>query len=95
MRRTNSRIRSVSPKRQKQMDEYRVVRLEFLMSHKVCQVEACNNKATDIHHMRGRTGERLLDKSDFLAVCRSCHTYIEEHPAWAKAKGYSRSRLEI
>ena len=78
-----------------QLSEYQKTRVEYLVEHKVCEVAGCNSPSVDIHHMRGRSGERLNDKSDFLATCRSCHVYIEEHPAWAKAKGYSRSRLEI
>ena len=89
------RIKPVSEKRQRQLDEYKLVRIEYLTAHKKCEVKDCNNDATDIHHMRGRSGDRLNDTDEFLAICRECHGYIEEHPAWAKAKGYSRSRLGI
>lgn len=91
---TRNRIRKVSVKREAQLKEYReVVRPNFMLTHKECQVEDCNNAAVDVHHKRGRSGEQINKVEDFMAACRECHTYIEEHPAWAKAHDYSRSRL--
>jgi len=89
------RIKPISDKRQLQLDEYKTVRIEYLMEHPNCEVKDCTNKTTEIHHMRGRSGARLNDKEDFLGTCRECHVYIELHPDWAKAKGYSRSRLGL
>lgn len=92
---TRSRIKPVSDKRQAQLDEYKVIRPEYMKAHPVCMVEGCNKPSTDVHHKRGRSGVQLNKTEDFLAVCREDHNYIEEHPAWAKAKGYSVSRLSI
>ena len=52
----------------------------------------CTTHSTDVHHMKGRIGPLLTDTKFFLAVCRSCHTWIEEHPKEAKELGYSISR---
>jgi hypothetical protein len=41
-------------------------------------------KATQIHHVRKRFGERLNDNKWFLAVCSKCHTHIEHHLSWAR-----------
>lgn len=89
------RIKPISDKRQQQIDEYNVLRVEYVKTHRVCEAIDCKKPAGEIHHMRGRSGKQLLVVDDFMAVCRECHRYIEEHPDWAKAKGYSRSRLEL
>lgn len=94
MKRT--KIRRTSVKRQAQLDEYyETTRPEYLKEHPICEVEGCKNKATTIHHKKGRSGEMLLNKDFFLSACMPDHFYIEAHPDWAKAKGYSLSRLEI
>lgn len=87
------RIKRVSKKRASQEVEYRVVRLEYLNKHPICQVHNCGNKSEQVHHKKGRIGKLLTDKRYFLAVCDACHKYIELHPAWSKAHGYSESRL--
>lgn len=50
--------------------------------------------ATDVHHMRGR-GKYLLDESTWKALCRSCHSAVENHPEMAVKNGLSSSRLAI
>lgn len=87
------RINPVSAKRKVQLEEYKVQRIEYLRKHKKCEVNDCIEAATDVHHMRGRSGAQLNVEADFLATCRECHVYIEDHPDWARAKGYTRSRL--
>jgi len=65
--------------------------------NKVCQAKlfGCTHLSTDLHHIKGRVGDLLTDENNFLAVCRSCHTFIEENPKFAKEKGFSKSRLDI
>lgn len=46
----------------------------------------CLKSATQIHHMRGRTGGLLCDTRYWLAVCQDCHRYIEDHKKWARQK---------
>lgn len=67
-----------------------------MMANPMCQAKliGCSGEATDVHHKAGR-GENLLKISTWIAVCRSCHTYIETNPAEAKEMGLSMSRLEI
>lgn len=45
--------------------------------------------ASERHHMGGREGRLLLKKEWWLPVCRSCHSYIEEHSNWARQHGFS------
>lgn len=87
------RIAQVSKKQASKNREYLKVRLEFLNANQFCA--CCPSYATDVHHKKGREGTLLTDIRFFLPVCRRCHNYIEEHPEWAKRKGYSQDRLTI
>jgi len=73
---------------------YSVLREQFLKNHPYCKakVPGCSIIATDIHHKKGRVGKLFLDDSEFLAVCRMCHTWIENNPAEAKLLDFSKSR---
>ena len=42
----------------------------------------------EIHHKNKRTGARLLDESQWMAVSRAGHKWIEAHKSEARAKGY-------
>lgn len=74
-------------------------RAEVLAEHPCCQ--ACDvlfeernrpvQRATEVHHMAGRTGARLWE-GPFLAVCHRCHCWITEHPKEALALGLSLKR---
>jgi hypothetical protein len=88
-------IAPVSKKRQVAMDEYSKRRLAFLALHTSCQAKlvSCTGLATDVHHKAGRVGDDYLNMNKWLAVCRSCHTWIEQNPAEAKELGFSESRL--
>jgi 5-methylcytosine-specific restriction endonuclease McrA len=63
------------------------VREKFLGNNPVCQV--CGGKmASQVHHRRGRFGDRLNEVEFFLAVCFECHHRIHHNPSWAYAKDY-------
>lgn len=85
------RINKVSDKQKKRNAEYLKVRLEYLNENKLCEV--CGKPATDVHHKQSRLGDNLTDKSKFMAVCRPCHAYIEEHREWSYEKRYLIKRL--
>lgn len=87
-------IPKVSAKQLENLKKYRKVRDEF-MKNKLCEAKlnGCTGKATDLHHAKGKVGELLTDKRYFKALCRSCHSYIEVHPEFAKENGYSLNRL--
>lgn len=86
-------LKKVSPRQSKRLSEYKKAKEEYLFVNKICQVETCQNLAAEIHHKAGRIGALLWNKYYFLAVCRECHNKIELSPLWAKANGYSVSRL--
>lgn len=85
-----------SKKRAAQEREYSKLRKDFLLSSPTCQAKLpnrCTHHATDVHHMKGRIGPLLTDTKFFLAVCRSCHDWIETHPEEAKELGFSISKI--
>ena len=86
-------IRSRSIKRAKQEREYAKIRKAYLFCHPNCHVRGCFDRATEIHHMKGRIGDLLTNEEFFLPVCRAHHNYIESHPIEAKEHGYSLTRL--
>ncbi|WP_448596759.1 hypothetical protein [Thermoleptolyngbya sp.] len=81
-------MRPRSAKREKQYESYRLAREEYLKNHPNCQVRGCKRLACDIHHKAKRDGERLTDQKHWMAVCRECHAYIGNNPAWAYQQGY-------
>jgi hypothetical protein len=88
------KISPISQKMRSTLDEYGKKRLAFLIVHPICQAKlvGCTKDATDVHHKSGR-GENHNVISTWLAVCRSCHSWIELNPTEAKELGYSNDRL--
>jgi hypothetical protein len=88
-------IPPVSKKRQGEMDKYSKLREAFLFAKPQCEayLVGCTRTSTEVHHKAGRVGENYLKIGTWLAVCRNCHQWIEEHPEEAKELGFSESRL--
>ena len=88
-------IAPVSKKRQVAMDEYSKRRQLFFITNPICKAKlvGCTGPATDVHHKAGRVGENYLKISTWLALCRSCHRWVEDNPIEAKELGFSESRL--
>ena len=89
-----SPIKKISDKQLEHLSKYRNLRNEF-MKEKKCEAKlrGCTITATDIHHAMGRVGDLLIDVSNFVALCRNCHTFIELNPDFAKKNGFSKNRL--
>ena len=84
-----------SAKRAKQESLYSSKRKMFMLAHPMCQANIpglCTSNSTDIHHVKGRVGELLLDENYWMSVCRACHQWIETHPVEAKKLGYRVSK---
>ena len=60
---------------------------------KELKLKGCKRIATEIHHKASKIGKLYTDINNFLAVCRNCHTWIEENPKEAKELGFSKNRL--
>ena len=88
-------ISPVSKKRQGEMDTYSKLREAFLVVKPRCEAKlvGCTGISTDVHHKAGRVGDNYLKVGTWLAVCRSCHRFIEDNPEAAKELGLSESRL--
>ena len=88
-------ISPVSKKMQVTLDAYGKKRAAYLAICSTCQAGLvdCTGQATEIHHKAGKVGENYTKISNFLAVCRNCHRWIEENPNEAKELGLSESRL--
>lgn len=88
-----STISKVSPKRKKENREYTIKRLQFLSQPGNQRCPVTGQRATEVHHMKGRIGNLLLDTKFWLAVSRDGHKKIEENPDWAKENGFSLNRI--
>jgi hypothetical protein len=89
--------KQVSEKKSAQDRVYSVLRKEFLSQHPCCQAKlagcaGCQGQDLQVHHKKGR-GKYYLINTTWLAVCHSCHHYIEVHPEFAKAAGFSETRV--
>jgi uncharacterized Zn finger protein (UPF0148 family) len=85
-------IAKVSAKRAVENKEYARLRKEYLEAYPGCEVVECHQRATMIHHIKGRENDLLTDVNYFLAVCSHCHDRIHADTNWAKANGYSEMR---
>ena len=90
-------IPPVSKKRQGEMDTYGRLRDAFITAKPRCEakLQGCTGMSTDVHHKAGRVGGNYLKVGTWLAVCRSCHRWIEENPEAAKDLGLSDYRLNM
>ncbi len=66
--------------------------IEVLEERPIC--ECCwSNRSTDVHELLSRArGGDMLDKDNVAALCRDCHSYITQNPAWAEANGWALSK---
>lgn len=86
------RIRNRSLKRAAQERlYYGTTRPAFLAANKACHC-CCCRPATDIHHKKGRTGKLLNDTRFFVALCRKCHSRIEQDNEFAYTNRFKINR---
>lgn len=85
-------VRRNSIKRQAQVREYNKKRDAFLEANPICMAPGCSQPST-LHHAKGKIGDDLTNEEHFRNLCWPHHKYVEEHPEWAKERGYSISRL--
>lgn len=75
---TRAPLRQRSSKRAEQMAVYVPQRNAFLAANPQCQYpEGCGQRATQVHHRRGRRGLRLLNKTWWSASCDFHNEYAE------------------
>jgi hypothetical protein len=80
-------IRPISKERAAMLRKYYRLRRRYLEDHPWCEVFP-ELRATEIHHVRGRAGEMLLDVRYWMPVSRAGHRWIHEHPEEARERGW-------
>ncbi len=89
------RIPATSTKRAKQLAIYRKKRVAYLQAHPFCEawgiiwpsLAKYTPRATELHHLAGRIGDKLNDESLFMAISREAHNWVHANPAKARAIG--------
>ena len=66
----------------------------LLAERPIC--ERCGtNTSDDVHEVVSRAhGGSILDRRNLACLCRSCHTWLTEHPADAEREGFSAHSWE-
>lgn len=90
-----SKIKALGDNRAADYRIYIPRRDKYLDEHEECEIKlpGCTWKAIEIHHPAGKIGALLYDITNFIAGCRNCHNWCEEHPVQAKELNFSKSRL--
>ena len=53
------------------------------------RIDGCTMMPTDVHEIRTRArGGSIVQESNCLALCRSCHDFITREPAWSAENGF-------
>jgi hypothetical protein len=78
-----------SSKKEKLDALYTIIRKQWMKDHPMCQAKlpGCSLEAHDIHHKEGKVGELYLDTTNFVSICRNCHTWVHSNPKQAKELG--------
>ncbi len=68
---------------------YQRLRRRLLRERRKCeaQVVCRGGPSTEVHHLAGREGTRLIDERNLVVVCRECHEWIHSHPRAARREG--------
>lgn len=81
-------LNPISDKTRARNAEYKIVRDKYIRAHPVCEGRLdkfpCGRDATDVHHVAARSvrPDLVCDPSNFLALCRMCHSRVETEEGW-------------
>jgi len=91
------KIAKFSKKRQKVNREYFKLAAQFIKDNPVCEMklEGCTYWAQHPHHLKGRTGDLLTDKTYWKAACDNCNRRAETHSKEAMETGNKLSKFAI
>jgi hypothetical protein len=78
-------MKRISDRQRQRLKEYAVARGRFMQESPNCQ--RCGEKATELHHSRGRIGSLLTDLRWFIGLCHSCHDFVHNNPNEARKAG--------
>ena len=66
----------------------------MLAENPMCQ-RCMIRPSTDVHEIKSRArGGSILNESNCVALCRTCHDWITENPARAKQEGWLKNSWE-
>lgn len=87
-------IRSLSKKRAAQYRIYYPKAKKFREENPYCVIKSpdCTGHTEGVHHVRGKEGEQLLVKKDWLPSCNRCNVFMEGNDQWAQDRGFKKSR---
>jgi len=93
MKMKRSRINPVSKKRQKVNVARRIFVKRILEERPECEAMIpyiCRHWASDVHEIMTRArGGSILMEDNVLALCRHCHTFVTENPAFSQEHGFT------
>jgi len=71
-------IRKVSVRKAKELDEYAILKKEFLETKNACEIRlpGCFLSSYEVHHC-SMSDKDFLNTETWLAVCRRCHSRLE------------------
>lgn len=86
-------LRPVSKKRRSESKRREATRFEVLerdqYACQACIYGICTFHATDVHEILTRArGGSIYEPDNCLSLCRSCHTFITDNPAFAEEHGF-------
>lgn len=79
-------VKQVSDKRRKEMAIYAKRRKKFISENPDCAVYAFRS-SREVHHLRGRCSDLLLNEKFWLPVSADGHRWIHNHPNEARKRG--------
>ena len=87
-------IRTLSKKRAAQYRIYYPKAKKFREGNPDCVIRSpdCTGATQGVHHVRGKDGDQLLVEKDWLPSCNPCNGFMEVHDAWARERGFKKSR---
>jgi len=87
-------IAKVSSKQLERLKVYSTAKKEYFADHPRCEFPGCSSLEKTLHHMCGRNGDLLFNKTFFKTLCPRHHEWVEQHPTSAKEIGLSGDRLD-
>lgn len=68
---------------------------KFLKSRPDCEIVSpvCTGEATEVHHIRGRSVNIVLDSAEWKSACSACHHFLHKNDKWARDNGFLKTRF--
>lgn len=89
-------IAKQSEKRKVEQRVYVKIVKEKISKDDRCKIKSpvCTGKAQGMNHKQKRSPKNFLVEKNLDRCCNACNTYIEQHPKWAAANGFTVSKFK-